>query len=237
MVDTPPFPPDGVFSVTGDRVVSIYWNANWEEDLAGYAVYRSVADEGPYDHLADVGASTTLYDDFNVNNSETWFYAVTAFDRAGNESDLSHESVFDTPRPEGFDLVLVELGQNSLLSGYNFAGLSGAAQDRFLSTTDIYFERLDGVNWIQTTAGVDIQDWGVIDLIDVDWAPDAGYLPSGKAEAAIGHSYIVQVVGQGGIHWAKVYVKNVTSTTLTLDWAYQRVPGNPELLSTGGDVQ
>lgn len=238
VVDTPPYPPVGVFSVTGDGVVSIYWIDNWEDDLAGYRIYRSANDLGPYDtQLGEVGPNTTYFDVI-ANNGETWYYAVTAFDRANNESGLSLETVFDTPRPEGFDLVLVELGQNSFESGYDFSSLTGMNQDRFLSSTDIYFERIDGINWIQTTAGVDIQDWGVIDLVAVDWAPDGGYLPSGKAEAVVGHSYVVQIAGQGGIpNWAKIYVKSVTSTTLTLDWAYQGVAGNPELLTTGGTVQ
>ena len=111
--DNPPFPPDGVFSVTGDHLVTIYWNANEESDLAGYRVYRGNVDlSGPYYPLADVSKGTTSYDDSDVNNGETWFYAVTAFDKNGHESDLSREDVFDTPRPEGFGLVLVDLGQD-----------------------------------------------------------------------------------------------------------------------------
>jgi hypothetical protein len=38
--DTPPFPPDGVFSVTGDRVVSIGAQLG---DSGGYVVYRSTS--------------------------------------------------------------------------------------------------------------------------------------------------------------------------------------------------
>jgi len=230
VVDAPPFPPDGVFSVTGDGVVSVYWNSNQENDLAGYAVYRSTEDPGPYFFLNEVSPSQTYYDDFDVNNGETWFYAVTAFDTRNQESELSRETVFDTPRPEGFNLVLVELGQNPSQAGYDFSSLSNLAQAATLSTTDIYFDNVAGVNYVRSArAGVDIQDYGVIELPAVDWAPDTGWAPSGQAEAIVGHSYIVRVISQGATNWAKFEVTSVGANSLTMDWAYQAVPNNPEL--------
>jgi hypothetical protein len=238
--DTTPFPPDGVFSVTGDRVVTIYWNENQEPDLAGYAVYRGTTDPGPYHFLADVSASQTYYDDFDVNNGETWFYAVTAFDRTGNESGLSRESVFDTPRREGFGLVLVELGQQQgAQAGYDFSSESGDPQAWNLSTTDIYFESVSNVQYVvSANAGVDIQDYGLIELIAVDWAPEIGWAPSKRAEAIQGHSYIVRILdGQGDYNMAKFYVRDVTATTLTLDWAYQAVENNLELAPIGGAMR
>ena len=39
---TPPAVPSGVFSVTGDNQVTLYWNDVAEADVAGYAVYRNV---------------------------------------------------------------------------------------------------------------------------------------------------------------------------------------------------
>lgn len=234
VVDTPPFPPDGVFSLTGDGVVSIYWNANWEDDLAGYAVYRSTTDPGPYFFIDEVAASETFYDDTDVVNGETWYYAVTAFDRAGHESELSRESVFDTPRPEGFGLVLVELGQDPSRAGYDFSSLSGIPQAAALGTTDIFFESAGGVQFLRAKVGVDIQDYGLIDLPYVDYAPETGWSPTGQAEAIIGHSYIVRITSGQGINYAKLAVKAVASSTVTLDWAYQVVVGNPELTRVAG---
>ncbi|HXV13125.1 MAG TPA: hypothetical protein VEC56_02870 [Candidatus Krumholzibacteria bacterium] len=232
MVDAPPFPPDGVFSVTGDGVVSLFWNPNQESDLAGYAIYRgNQAPEGPYFFLADVNASTTNYDDFDVVNEEFWYYAVTAFDAAGNESELSAELVFDTPRPEGFGLVLVELGQDPSRAGYDFSSLSNSSQSASLGTTDIYFESAGGVEYVVAADPlVDIQDYGLIELVAVDWAPLVGWAPSKRAEAIAGHSYIVRIVdGQGDFNMAKFEVRAVTATNLTVDWAYQGVDNNPEL--------
>lgn len=236
VADTLPFPPDGVFSVTGDGVVSIYWNDNWESDLAGYSVYRSTTDPGPYFLLGDVPASQTFYDDTDVVDGETWFYAVTARDAAGHESNLSRESVFDTPRPEGFNLVLVEKGQDTAHAGYDFSSLSGDPQAWDAGTTDIYFESTGGVKFMRRARPeVDIQDYGVIDLVSVDWAPDIGWAPSGSVEAIVGHSYIVRIInGQGDSNWAKFFVSSFGANTVTLDWAYQAVPNNPELARVGG---
>jgi hypothetical protein len=241
--DTPPFPPDGVFSVTGDDVVTIYWNANWEDDLAGYAVFRNDQPDGLYSHVSDVAADQTWYDDFDVINGETWFYAVLAFDEDNNESDLSYELVFDTPRPEGFDLVLNNFMGQSALSGYDFSSLTGTAQPFDSPSTDIYFGVENNVNTIFTTSGVDIQDYGWFELESVDWAPDDGWAPSGRAEAIIGHSYVVQVAvpGNPGLYnYAKFEVTAVSPTFVRMDWAYQPSRteyGNRELApgaTTGG---
>lgn len=233
VVDAPPFPPDGVFSITGDGVVSIFWNPNQERDLDGYIVYRSVANPGPYYPLdgAVLSASTTSYDDFDVVNGETWFYAVTAFDASGNESELSLDTVFDTPRPEGFGLVLVELGQDPSRAGYDFSSLSNSSQAASLGTTDIYFESTGGVHYVVAADPlVDIQDYGVIDLVAVDWAPETGWAPSKRAEAIVGHSYIVRVTdGQGDFNMAKFEVTEVTPLNLRVDWAYQAVDNELEL--------
>ena len=234
-VDNPPFPPDGVFSVTGDDLVTIYWNPNQEGDLAGYRIYRGNEDiSGPYFAIAEVSADATGYDDTDVANGDTWFYAVAAFDKHGHESDLSREDVFDTPRPEGFDLVLGNLGQDPSHAGYDFSSLSGSAQSAAANTTDIYFEDVSGVKYIVAKgSGVDIQDYGLIDLIGVDWAPNTGWAPSKTVEAIAGHSYIVRI-SDGQTNYAKFFVNGAPTSTVTLDWAYQTAAGNPELLVIGG---
>lgn len=221
--NTPPFPPDGVFSVTGDGLVTLYWNANWEDDLAGYAVFRNDQPDGAYTHIADVPADQTWYDDTDVINGETWFYAVLAFDKANNESDLSYELVFDTPRPAGDNLILFDfMGQSSALSGYDFSSLSGAAQLYTLGSTDIYFGVENGANTVFTTNQVDIQDYGYMENLDVvDWAPEQGWAPSGRAEAIEGHGYVVRIMGSQGINYAKFRVKAVSPSSVTIDWAYQ----------------
>lgn len=239
VVDAPPFPPDGVFSVTGDGVVTIYWNPNQEPDLAGYRVYRGPQEFGQYDFLAEVSANTTFYDDTDLINGETWFYAVTAFDAAGHDSELSRETVFDTPRPEGFNLVLVELGQDPSRAGYDFSSLSNVSQPASMGTTDIYFESSSGVDYVVAANPlVDIQDYGVIDLVAVDWAPETGWAPSKRVEAIDDHCYIVRIVDNlGRYNMAKFEVMGPPTTNLTIDWAYQEVDNNLELAPMGGAMR
>jgi len=248
---TAPFPPVGVLSETGDEVIFLSWIANQEADLSAYGIYRASIDVGPYNHIEDVAWDQTFesngqlfafYDDTNLSNGDTWYYAVTALDESGNESDLSYEWVVDTPRPEGTGLVLVELGQNSgLQSGYDFSSLSNTAQAWNDQTTDIYFETFGGVDYIRTATAVDIQDWGTIVLPAVDWACgdpndcNKGWSESGSAEAVVGHSYVFRISnGAGGFHYSKAEVRAKTNTTATLDWAYQRVLDLPELAPRGG---
>jgi hypothetical protein len=246
VVDTQaPFPPDGVFSITGDGYVTICWNENLESDLAAYWVYAcdpttQACDtpQGRYDFVAEVPASETCYDDFDVNNGDTWFYAVAAVDESGNDSELSYELVFDTPRPAGTNLELYDfMGQSNSQSGYDFSSVSGAAQAWDDASTDIYFGATDGVNYITAAAGVDIQDFGwTFDMDDLNFAPDKGYSPSGRVEAIEEHGYFVRITGGQGTHYAKFRVTFVTNPNLgvdsrrvTVDWAYQTATDNPEL--------
>jgi hypothetical protein len=232
----PPSAPDGVFSVTGNQEVTIYWNANPEPDIAGYDIYWNDEEVGFYEYLATVPASQTWFVDTGLTNGFTIFYAVLAFDDEGLESELSYETVFDTPRPEGFNLVLYDyLGQSSNLSGYDFSSLSGSAQAWNNASTDVYFDPSNGVNLLRARAGVDIQDYGFIDLVDVSWAPTGGWSPNQQSELIIGHSYIIRISDKlGGHNYAKIYVQNVSSSSTTLDWAYQTSTDNPELAPMGG---
>lgn len=80
--------------------VSLQWDANTEQDLAGYNVYRSDA-SGVYDISKLVGtiaAPDTQFTD-NAIPDGTWFWVATAFDTSGNESGYSNE-VTDTLNTE-----------------------------------------------------------------------------------------------------------------------------------------
>jgi hypothetical protein len=238
----PPSAPDGVFSITGDGQVEICWNPNPENDIAGYDVYWNTAPTGNFSIVATVGANTTCYVDTDVTNGDTYFYAVLAFDNDGLESQLSFEDVFDTPRPEGTNLVLFDyLGQYSSLSGYDFSNwISGTPQAWDSSTTDVYFGAPNGVPTLfaDQGAGVDVQDYGFIELVWVDWAPLAGWAPSGQVELIHGHSYIVRIVDQSGFfNMAKIHVVAVSPASVTLDWAYQFDQDNPELAPGVGGAQ
>jgi hypothetical protein len=226
---TPPRAPQGVYTVTGDGQVDIYWLANCESDLEGYRVYWNNEPAGYYKYMAT--ASNTHFTDIDVINGHTYYYAVSAFDRAGNESDLSYETVSDTPRPEGFDLTVYDSGgPDSAHSGYDFSAYR--RQLYSLPSTDICYGYVDGdyvmFAWNPPDSVVtDIQDGGYRPLGELDEAPPAGWSETGWVTLTEGHSYFVWTRDN---HYGKFYVERVEPAYVVIDWAYQTDQGNPELV-------
>jgi hypothetical protein len=116
----PPAAPQALYSVTGDGRVTLEWVRNTEPDFSYYNVWRGPAYDGPFAKLGTT--ASTSYVDETAENAVTYYFAVSAVDRSGNESDLSVEVVFDTPRPEGSGLTLVNATTApGGLSGYDFS--------------------------------------------------------------------------------------------------------------------
>jgi hypothetical protein len=231
---TPPATPRGVYSITGNEAVTIVWLGSDEQDLAGYRVWRSDFPEGPYNVIADIEVDDLplqlqYTDRHNLRNGDTYFYAVTSYDYEGNESELSYEDVFDTPRPEGFGVRLYALQDEFGAAGFDFsrhvrvsAGDNRADIIITLENGTFYVEAVDDPD-VRT----DIQDFGYTETLDaVDWAPDMGWSELGWAEIILGHSYIVWTRDN---HYAKFRVIDIRATSIVIDWAWQVDPGNPEL--------
>jgi hypothetical protein len=72
--------------------VTLTWTANGEPDLAGYKIYIGTA-SGTYDAPGSdfVTGKVTSYTVSNLPKSQTYFFAISAYDSAGNESALSAE--------------------------------------------------------------------------------------------------------------------------------------------------
>ena len=71
--------------------VTLIWTANTDPDLAGYKVYRGTA-SGTYGAaLATVPAGTATYQATGLSANTTYFFVITAYDSAGNESLFSNE--------------------------------------------------------------------------------------------------------------------------------------------------
>ena len=79
--------PVGVVAVASVGSIELMWDRGTAPDLAGYRIYRATGD-GPLEKLAETG-ETPSYSDRTVESGKTFRYAVTAFDKAGNESEKS----------------------------------------------------------------------------------------------------------------------------------------------------
>ena len=73
----------------GASALTLAWDPNTEDDLAGYNVYYGIQ-SGNYDSIIDVG-NVPQYTVSNLEPETQYYFAVTAYDTSGNESDLSEE--------------------------------------------------------------------------------------------------------------------------------------------------
>lgn len=70
---------------------TLTWNANTDSDLAGYRIYRATAAGSYGAPLASLPAGTVTYQATGLQAGTTYYFVVTAFDTAGNESTYSNE--------------------------------------------------------------------------------------------------------------------------------------------------
>jgi fibronectin type 3 domain-containing protein len=90
---TPPAQPRGLVAVLAGSTVRLAWQAVPDPDVAGYVVYRSMTAGRGHARLVTAPQGATTYVDMDVQPGQTYFYVVTAVDRAkrANESVPSQE--------------------------------------------------------------------------------------------------------------------------------------------------
>jgi len=243
--DPPPQPPQGVFSITGNDSVFVYWTAPYEGDITHYEVYRSFYEFTGYGRIglreAEPNPDLDLhyYDpgfiDDSVTNGVTYYYAVTSIDKAGQESDLSAETVKDTPRPDG-RMTLYDDAVDPSASAFDFSAATVVASDNV--GADVYLDRSGDVFYINVISDVDVllQPMGFNSSFDgvgwAPWAPDEGWSFNGWAEIVEGHIYVVAIKDtHGDWNYAKLRVlsENGFDGWVRFQWAYQTAENNPEL--------
>ena len=235
IIDEIPAAPQGVTSVTGDEAVYIYWNGPYEDDIASYTIYRSFNAMTGYTLIGVVNVLsnpnldliTYEYIDNSVVNGETYYYAVSSVDDAGQESELSAEDVFDTPRPEG-TVTLFDMAYDPNASGFILDTVTArVAFDNPLA--DIYVDSDVNAFYLNTTfLGVDIQDMGYqISFDSISVAPLEGWSNNGWVELIIGHTY---VVWDDDFFYAKLRVESFGLNSVNFRWAFQLDADNPELV-------
>lgn len=220
---TPPLPPTGIVVVNGDNRVDLFWNENRESDIAGYNIYFNFTYEGKYT-LIGSSPYANFIDDEAVNG-ETYYYAVTAYDYNGNESELSHDVIYATPRPEGYNQSIFDYRNFPNNSGYSFSDYSVVPYNSL--DADFFFENYNGEFYLDVWDDTDIQDMGPTnDIYDIEFAPTTGWSTTKDEPAVIGHTYVIWTWDN---HFAKIRISSMTNERIVFDWAYQIAEGNTQL--------
>ncbi|HTM57162.1 MAG TPA: fibronectin type III domain-containing protein [Candidatus Udaeobacter sp.] len=223
---TPPAAPRGVYSVTGDQSVTLHWLQNTEGDLALYRVYIGNTANGAYTRVGSTPA--TSFTITGLTDGVTKYFAVSAVDLAGNESDLSYDTIHDTPRPAGTNQGLSDKTSSPSTSGWDFSAFTVRPWDD--PSTDMYYQLVGGTpQMVCPFTDTDIQDAGYATSLDaVDFAPSAGWSSTGTVELIAGHCYVLRL-GATTVNYAKFRVISISSSQVVFDWAYQTDPNNREL--------
>ena len=119
-VVTPPDPPRGLTAYGHDSRIDLHWQAPDSPQLAGYAIYSYVSEEGPVRRLNAVVHEPVWYSDFIGANGETRRYFVTALNINGVESAPS-DTVSATSRAMTDDELLTGVQEAAFRYFYDYA--------------------------------------------------------------------------------------------------------------------
>lgn len=122
-----------VEAVQDGSVIRISWDQGDDSDTAGFRVYRSSSENGEYEPIASEWQNISFYDRSIEFNTE-YFYTVTAYDHAGNESARS--AVVSAAAALSEDVTEPEIGSispadQSVMGPYN-ADISVLASDDYM---------------------------------------------------------------------------------------------------------
>ena len=225
---TPPRAPSGVWTETGDNFIEVFWNDNPESDIAGYNVFVSSTYDGRYELIGSTG--TPYFLDGGARNGSTYYYAITAYDYEGNESELSRDVVYDIPRPEGYNVTLNDRAQLPGYAGYDFSEYTIRAYNDLY--TDMFFESSNGQYVMRVRTDSDIQDLGATgSLLEIKKAPTSGWSPTHAVPLVVGHTYVVWTWDD---HYAKFRLTALSPNRAVFDWVYQLQESNPMLKGVAG---
>ncbi len=231
-----PEPPQGVYAMTGDHAVYLYFNGPYQRDISEFIVWRSLQATTGYVQIGSVPAQDNPnldlivyeYIDNTAVNGTTYYYAVSSVNSAGESSGLSAEEVYDTPRPEG-TVILYPKNTLPALSGFNFAAAS-VVPDTSIAA-DVFVDIYQGTHYLNARdVQTDLQDMGYTsNFTDIGYAPDSGWSALGFVELIKGHTYVIWTRDS---HYAKMRVLAINlNGSVSFQWAYQTAGDNRELVA------
>jgi uncharacterized repeat protein (TIGR03803 family) len=96
------------------HTVNLSWDPSTSQGIVGYNVYRGPAANGPFTKINTALDPNTAYTDTTVQSGQTYYYAATAVDNQGVESDYSNLG----------EAVIPGGGSGSESALYSFSGSS-----------------------------------------------------------------------------------------------------------------
>lgn len=232
--------PHDVYTVTGENRVDVYWSHITPAEVDYYRVYWS-EDNNKFEFLGN--AYTNSYSDLEASNGVKTYYAVTAVAYSdGFESELSKETAYSTPRPQGFNASIFDFITFPNTSGFSFTTFQAMHfldQNQDGVQADFFLENdvQNGKFYLNVWTDTDIADMGQTDDIhEVDVAPNAGWsqdvvqiddnLQAKYVEAKVGHTYVINTWDN---FYGKIRVLEIRNERIFFDWAFQDSQGNMEL--------
>jgi hypothetical protein len=242
-------PPLGLTSVTGDRAVTLHWQAsNYGESRQGFDIYQAVGAQAatPGESIPaafgtasvasmitsqGAGAFTTTVS--GLTNGTTYSFLVVAYKDDGNKLSRPSNVVSDTPRSESATLDLtngtgniryVRVDTNPPSASSSSSGADVLCQSFNAGAGDR--PGMVGQN------GARLQDLGYVGNWDeIDTAPaGGGSYPSASHSVEVLESHVYAVF-TGNNHYAKVWVMNLHGSNFGYSCrvAYQSQAGSNQL--------
>jgi hypothetical protein len=142
--------------------VTLSWEANREEDLAGYRVFDRLQGE-PYNYHDPAWEGTdTTCTIYNLDDDRTYYFVVRAFDASENESGDSNEVSYQGVSPEAVLESLSIAGTDSVTEGAT-AGYTATARFSDGSSQTV----TESAGWSEDSSYAAINSAGVLSTSEV----------------------------------------------------------------------
>lgn len=135
---SPPTIPTGFSANGGNQTIALQWNANSEEDLAGYTLFWGTSAE-QLDQQMSLGETQTSHTMNDLQNDSSYFFALAATDTAGNSSEKTEvisvtPSVPDSTKPT----VTLSSSEDAVMSASSITLSVDATDDVAISKVEFY---------------------------------------------------------------------------------------------------